>query len=67
LGLSVFSSGFGSSGLVGSLLQRLISVVFLLKFPAAKLGGALEHPVAGQGVATQVVLFHYIKPSLAIS
>ena len=42
-------------------------MVFLLTFPAAKLGGALEHPVAGQGVATQVVLFHYIKPSLAIS
>ena len=42
-------------------------MVFLLTFPAAKLGGALEHPVAGQGVATQVVLFHYIWQSVNTS
>ena len=42
-------------------------MVFLLAFPAAKLGCALGHLVVSQAVVPQVVLFHNIKPSLAIS
>ena len=42
-------------------------MVFLLAFPAAKLGCALGHLVVSQAVVPQVVFFHNIKPSLAIS